>query len=62
MRFNVQFKIGNRLSSKSRYSIREVCLCLVDTYSLTDREIDKIVHLRKGDHFRNEDMVIERVS
>jgi hypothetical protein len=62
MKFDVQFKIKNRLGAKSRYSLGEVCVCLVDRYSLKENEIANIVTLQEGDSFSNEDMTVTKVE
>ena len=42
-RFAVRFRIGNRLGAKSIYTLRDICVCIVDKYSLTDAEIEALV-------------------
>lgn len=62
MKFIVRFKIGNRLSTKSKYSMRDICVCLVDRYSLKENEIFTIFTMKVGYVFQNEDMTIEKVK
>jgi len=61
MKFKVRFKIGNRLGRWSIYTQKEICVSLVDRYSLTDDEINKIFALKQRGVFENEDMRIQRV-
>lgn len=62
MKFSVRFKIGNRLGAASKYSLREVCVCLVDTCSLNETELCTLFTLRVGETFTNEDIQIRRVK
>lgn len=64
MTFGVRFRIGNRLGATSRYSLVEVCIHLVDRYSLTETEITKIVQLpaKEAIFFMNEDMEVRRLA
>ena len=60
MRFSIRFKIGNRLGAASQYSLREFCVSVVDRYSLTEAEVLKVVSLKPGETFTNEDLTIKR--
>lgn len=62
MRFSVRFFIGNRAGAASKYTTREVCIALVDRYSLREHELCTIFTLQVGEKFENEDMIVERVS
>ncbi len=62
MRFTIRFKIGNRLGAGSRYSLRDFCISVVDRYALNDAELTKIVSLKVGEWFTNEDMEVRRAS
>ena len=62
MKFKVRFKIENRFGKGSVYSFREICVSLIDRYSLTDDEIIGIFKLNKGDNFTNCDLSINRVK
>ena len=59
-KFKVRFRIGNRLGKGVLYSLREVCLHLVERYSLTERELNELFQLPRGATFSNEDMEIRR--
>lgn len=61
MKFSIRFKIGNRFGAASKYTLRELCISIVDRYSLTETEICAIVTLQLGETFTNEDMVIKKV-
>lgn len=61
MKFSIRFKIGNRFGAASKYTLRELCISIVDRYSLTETEICTIVTLQPGETFTNEDMVIKKV-
>lgn len=62
MRFQLAVKIGSRWSRFSRYSLRDICVCIVDKYSLTDQELDVLVGLLSGSTFTNDDLKIKRVK
>ena len=62
MRFVIRFKIRNRFGASSKYSLRDICVCLVDRYSLTETELATIVTLQVGEEFVNDDMLIRRVK
>jgi hypothetical protein len=62
MKFAVQFKIGDRLSAVSRFSLRDICVGLVERYALTEREITTLVSLPVGEQFFNKDLVIRRLT
>jgi hypothetical protein len=61
MKFSIRFKIGNRFGAASKYTLRELCISIVDRYSLTETEICTIVTLQPGETFTNEDMVIKKI-
>lgn len=61
MKFSIRFKIGNRLGAASKYTLRELCVSLVDRFSLTETEICTIVTLQFGESFSNEDMQVTKV-
>lgn len=62
MKFSVRFKIVNRFGKASAYSLRDICITLVDQYSLREHEITAIVGLRAGsnDTFVNGDMAVRK--
>lgn len=62
MRFIIRFKIGNRFGAGSKYSLRDLCICIVDQYSLKEHELATIVTLRVGEIFTNEDFTAKRVA
>lgn len=62
MKFTIRFRIGKRFGKGSRYSLREVCIHLVEQYSLTETEIRTVVTLGVGCVFSNEDMHVKRVA
>ncbi len=62
MRFQVRLAISNRLGKGSTYSLRDICVCLVETYSLKEKEIEQIATLTVGSVFANEDMQIKRIK
>lgn len=54
MKFDIRFKIGNRLGAKSVYTLVEFCVHVVDRYGLREGEVAKIVRLKPGETFENE--------
>jgi hypothetical protein len=62
MKFIIRFKIGNRLSKGSVYSLKDFCIAIVDRYGLTEKEICTIVTLHVFERFVNEDLEIKRVK
>lgn len=62
MRFSVRFKIGNRAGAASKYTTRDICINLVDRYSLREHELCTIFTLHTDERFENEDMIVVRVS
>lgn len=68
MKFNVRFaigtagKVGSRLGSGSSYTLRELCVSVVDRYSLSESEVCAIAALKPGESFRNEDMEVTRMQ
>ena len=62
MKFSIRFKIGNHFGPASKYTLRELCVSVVDRYSLTDGELSNIVTLDFGEVFENEDMQVSRVA
>lgn len=62
MKFSIRFKIGNRFGAASKYTLRELCVSVVDRYSLTDGELSIIVTMNVGEVFQNEDMQVSRVA
>ena len=62
MKFSIRFKIGNRFGAASKYSLRELCVSVVDRYSLRDNELVHIVTMNIGEVFQNEDMQVTRVG
>jgi len=62
MKFSIRFKIGNRYGAGSIYSTRDICLSIVDRYSLKEEELCTIFTLVKGGIFFNTDLMIKRIS
>ena len=62
MKFSIRFKIGNHFGPPTKYTLRELCISVVDRYSLTDGELSNIVTLDFGEVFENEDMQVTRVG
>jgi hypothetical protein len=62
MKFSIRFRIGNRLGAASRYTLRELCISVVDRYSLTETELCTIVTLHVGEKFSNADMEVRKVA
>lgn len=62
MRFTIRFRIGNRFGAASKYTLVELCLHVVDRYSLTETELATIVTLQPDEKFSNEDMIVQRVA
>ena len=62
MKFSIRFRIGNRLGAASRYTLRELCISVVDRYSLTETELCTIVTLYVGEKFSNADMEVRKVA
>lgn len=60
----MNFKVGyiNDHDSVIEHDSREFCLNLVDCYSLTSEEIDKIFSLSIEESFISEDLKITRIS
>ena len=61
MRFSIRFKIGNRFGAASKYALRDLCISVVDRYSLTERELCTIVTLLPGETFTNDDMEVKKL-
>jgi hypothetical protein len=56
-------KIGGRLGAKSKYTLRDIAVSLVDRYSITHKELCVIVNLPIGVRLEAiDDLVIERVT
>ena len=62
MTLGIRFRIKNRLSKQSRYSMSEFCVCIVDRYGLKEREVVSVVRLPLKGVFQNEDLEIRRLS
>lgn len=62
MRFTVRFEIGGRLGAGSKYSLRDICVSLVDRYSIKDRELNQIVIMKAGESIRVPGLQITRVK
>lgn len=62
MKFSIRFKIGNRFGAASKYTLRELCVSVVDRYSLRENELAHIVTMNIGEVFQNEDMQVTRVG
>ena len=62
MKFSIRFKIGNHLGPASKYTLRELCVSVVDRYSLRENELAHIVTMNVGEVFQNEDMQVTRVG
>jgi len=63
MIFNIRFRIGkNRLGAGSRYSLRELCVSIIDRYSLTETEVCTIVTLQVDETWSNEDLEVRRIK
>lgn len=62
MRFNVVIKLGNRNSRAFSVTLRELCINLVDRFSLTNSELTTIVKLELLMTFKNKDLEITRTA
>ena len=62
MKFSIRFKIGNRFGAASKYTLRELCVSVVDRYSLRENELAHIVTMNIGEVFENNDMRVTRVG
>ena len=62
MRFVIRFKIANRFGAGSKYSLKDLCVSVVDRYSLSERELCQIVTMQVGETFTNEDLTVQRVD
>lgn len=62
MKFSIRFKIGNRFGAASKYTLRELCVSVVDRYSLRENELAHIVTMNIGEVFQNNDMQVTRVE
>lgn len=62
MKFAIQFKIGQRFGSISKYSLRDFCIAIVERFSLTDRECHLVIELKVGETFCTEDLLIRRIK
>lgn len=60
MKFAVRFRIDNRWGAVSIYSLRDVCVSLVNRFSLKESEICTIVSLRDGETFQMADLMLTR--
>jgi hypothetical protein len=62
MKFIVRFRVGGRLGAGSTYTLREICVSLVNRYDLKEKEICEIVALPPGGKFSNADLEVARVG
>jgi len=62
VKFSIRFKIGNRFGAASKYTLRELCVSVVDRYSLRENELAHIVTMNIGEVFQNNDMQVTRVE
>jgi len=62
VKFSIRFKIGNRFGAASKYTLRELCVSVVDRYSLRENELAHIVTMNIGEVFENNDMRVTRVG
>ena len=60
MRFLIRVRSRNRWGSGAPYSLRDLCLAIVDRYSLRESELCTIVTLQVGEEWHNEDLLIRR--
>lgn len=60
-KYAVQFSIGNRLGPIGKYSLKDLCISVVERYSLTDTELNTIVSLEPQAKFSNRDMLVKRL-
>ena len=61
--YSVRFKVGNRLGAKSKYTLRDIAVSLVDRYSITHTELCTLVTMPIGSKCtRIDDLVIERIT
>ena len=61
MKFKIRFQIGKRLGKGSTYSLKEFCVSVIGTYSLTEAEVCAVVGLQVGEKFTNADLEIVRL-
>ena len=62
MRFTIRFRIHNRWGTGSVYSLRDLCVSVVDRYSLSERDLCQIVTLTIGETFSNENLLVKRID
>ena len=61
-RYNVSFSIGERWGKQSRYTLMEICKCVLEAYSIREKELEAIIQLAPAETFFNEDVRITRLS
>lgn len=61
MLFDVTFSPYENKSS-SKYDTRDICIGLVDSFTLLTDELDKIFTMKIGEQFHNQDMRVERIA
>jgi hypothetical protein len=59
-KYFIRFRIGGRLGTKSAYSLKDIAVSVVDRYSLTDSEFNRIVDLLPGKAMDISGFTIER--
>lgn len=50
-RFKIAFGIAGRYGRFSYYSLKDICVSIVDRWSLTDREVNHIANMEIGESF-----------
>lgn len=61
-RFNVSFAIDKRFGKASKYTLMEIAKCVLEPYSISEKEFDEIVQLKVQETWFNEDVRITRLS
>lgn len=62
MKYSIQFKDKGRIAHADNFTLRDFCVQLVDSYSLTEDELEQVCRLEVGGSFENEDMLVKRIS
>lgn len=61
-KFMLRFKIGKRYGRASAYSLRDIAVSIVDRWSLTDNEVNRIANMVVCEIFTVLDIQIKRVK
>lgn len=60
-KYTLRFRIGKRFGKGSSYSLRDIAISIVDRWSLTDNEFNRIVNMVVGEDYTVLDIHIRRI-